>query len=269
MNKIIKFIAIALLAFILAISIKIFPSRLVAQTPQGIDLMQQGIELYEADKFKEAIQVWNTALTQEDDKLGQSFILSNLSLAYQNLGRWQEAKQAISKSLEILNNLDTATNTYSEILAKALNSQGHLQWLKGNFSQAIKTWDLAADNYLKAGDIESAIKCKLNQTQALQAAGLSSRAKEILEQTYQDLEQTSNSQLKIIGLQHLGNVLRKVGELKQSEAILQESLNIAESPKTLMALGNTEQALSDSYLATNQPELGGNRRFVRRSAACR
>ena len=99
--------------------------------------LQQGIELYEAEQFKEAVQVWKTALTQEDDKLGKSFILSNLSLAYQNLGQWQEAEKTITNSLEILKNLDITTATYSEILAKALNSQGHLQWLQGNFQQAI------------------------------------------------------------------------------------------------------------------------------------
>ena len=217
MNKTIKFITIFLLgcSLALAISINLFPARLFAQAPQGIHLIQQGIELYEAEQFKEAVQVWKTALTQEDNKLGKSFILSNLSLAYQNLGRWQEAEKTITNSLELLKNLDITTATYSEILAKALNSQGHLQWLQGNFQQAIANWDLAADNYLKAELIESAIKCQLNQTQALQAAGLSSKAKEILERIYQDLEQTSNSQLKITGLQHLGNVLRKVGDLKQ------------------------------------------------------
>ena len=257
MSRIVQFIATSLLGCSLAIviSIHLFPAKLVAQPPQAIHLIQQGIKLYEAEQFKQAVRVWDTALTQEDDQLGKSLILSNLSLAYQNLGLWQEAEKAIANSLEILNNLDTATQTYTEILAKALSSQGHLQWLKGNFPQAIATWDLAAGNYLKTGDTESAINCKLNQTKALQAAGLSSKAKEILEQIDRELAQTSNSELKITGLQHLGNVLRKVGELKRSQTVLQSSLSLSESPDTLLELGNTERALSNSYLATNQPEL--------------
>ncbi|MDJ0591153.1 MAG: tetratricopeptide repeat protein, partial [Pleurocapsa sp. MO_226.B13] len=257
MKRIFKLIAIFLLAcsFTIAISINLLPVKLVAQSPQGINLIQQGIELYQAEQFERALQVWNTALTQEKDRLGKSLILSNLSLAYQNLGRWQEAETSINKSLEILNNFELKTQTYTEILAKALNSQGYLHWLKGNFSQAIATWDLAAKNYLEAGDTASVIKCKLNQTKALQAAGLSSKAQETLKQIDRELKQTSNSKLKITGLQYLGNVLRHVGNLEKSEQVLQESLNIAESPDTLLELGNTERALSNSYLATDRPQL--------------
>ena len=111
MNKTIKLIAIFLLgcSFAIAISINLLPAKLVAQTPQRIDLIQQGIELYQAEQFDRAVQVWETALTQEKDRLGKSLILSNLSLAYQNLGRWQEAEKSISKSLKILDNLDIGT----------------------------------------------------------------------------------------------------------------------------------------------------------------
>ena len=257
MNKTIKLVACFFLGFslTLAMAINFFPAQSVAQFSQEIHLIQQGIELYQAEQFERAIEVWDTALNQEDDNLGKSFILSNLSLAYQNLGQWQEAEKSINKSLESLDNLDIATPTYTEILAKALNSKGHLQWLKGDFPGAIATWDVAADNYIKAGDAESAIKCRLNQTKALQAEGLSSKAKEIIEQIERDLEQTSNSQLKITGLRHLGNVLRQVGNLQRSETVLQSSLSLLESPDTLLELGNTERALSDSYLATNQPQL--------------
>ena len=53
MNKTIKFITISLLgcSLAIAISINFFPARLVAQAPQRIHLIQQGIELYEAEQF--------------------------------------------------------------------------------------------------------------------------------------------------------------------------------------------------------------------------
>ncbi|MGK7952483.1 MAG: tetratricopeptide repeat protein [Xenococcaceae cyanobacterium] len=257
MSKIVRLIAIIIIGFSLAIATSsyLFPDRLVAQSPQVIQLLQQGIELYEAEQYDEAIRVWNTALSEEPEQLSQALILNNLALAHQNLGRWQEAETIIASSLEILKNLDTSTPTYTEILAKASNTQGYLQWLQGNFNEAIFNWEVAASNYLKAGDNENAIRCKLNQTKALQAAGLSSKAKEILEQIEQELTQTPNFQLKAIGLRHLGNVLRSVGDLKRSEIVLQSSLNLSESLDTLLELGNTERALSDSYLATEQAEL--------------
>ena len=181
--------------------------------------------------------------------------MSNLSLAYQNLGQWSEAENTIAQSLEILENSTLKTQTYTEILAKSLNTKAHLLWLKGNFERAIATWDMAANNYLQAGNQAQAINCKLNQTKALQALGFSSKAQKIATRIYQDLASIPSPKLKIRGLQRLGNVLRNVGNLPQSEQVLRESLDIAATPDTLLELGNTERALSDSYLETNQPQL--------------
>ena len=257
MKRIIKLISIFLLGFGLAVSIfgHLFPSKLVAQSPQTIQLLQKGIDLYEGEQYQEALILWNNALIQESDRLSKSLILSNLSLTYQNLGRWQEAERTINQSSEIINSFSTETATYREIKAKVLNTKASLQWSRGNFAEAVTIWGLAAENYLEVADTENALKCQLNQAKALQAAGLSNKAKIKLEQIHQELTLTENPQLKITGLQYLGNVLRKVGDLQRSEIVLQESLHLAESNDTLLELANTERALSDSYLATNQPEL--------------
>ncbi|MGD1920423.1 MAG: CHAT domain-containing protein [Pleurocapsa sp.] len=257
MKKIVRLLAISILGCTSAIiiSINFFSAKSLAQTPQSIQLIQQGTSLYGAEQFEQSVRVWNLALSKSEDVLNKSLILSNLSLAYQSLGEWQQAEKTIAQSLEILANLNNTTQTYTEILAKALNSQGHLQWLRGDYSNAIATWDLAATNYLQAGDIANTIKCQLNQTKALQASGLSSKAAEKSEQIYQSLENTDNLELKSVGLQYLGNVLRSVGNLQRSNAVLRESLEILETPDSLLELGNTERALSDSYLATSQLQL--------------
>ncbi|WP_019507912.1 CHAT domain-containing protein [Pleurocapsa sp. PCC 7319] len=256
MGKIFKFIAISLLGLSLTLAISVYiPVVSVAQSSQTINLVQKGINLFEGEQFDQAVNIWNTALDQEQEQLSRAFILSNLSLAYQNLGRWSEADNSIAKSLEILENLALKTQTYTEILAKSLNSKAHLLWLKGDFEQAIATWNMAADNYLEAGNQSQAINCELNQTKALQTLGLSSKAQEIATTIYQDLASIPSPEIKIRGLQHLGNVLRDVGNLPQSEQVLRESLDIAVNSDTLLELGNTERALSDSYLETNQPQL--------------
>ena len=256
MGKIVKFLALSLLGLSLTLAISIhIPVVSVAQSSQAINLVKQGIELFEGEQFNQAVNIWNTALNQEQEQLSRAFILSNLSLAYQNLGQWSKAENSITQSLKILENLTQKTQTYTEILAKSLNSKAHLLWLKGNFERAIVTWDLAADNYLEAGNQAQAINCELNQTKALQALGFSSKAQEIATRIYQDLAKIPSPEIKIRGLQRLGNVLRNVGNFPQSEEVLRESLDIAATPDTLLELGNTERALSDSYLETNQPQL--------------
>ena len=68
-------------------------------------LVQQGRELYEAEKFSQAVQVWQQAALAyqaRKDKLSQAMVLSNLSLAYQQLGQWRQATVAIASCLNLL-----------------------------------------------------------------------------------------------------------------------------------------------------------------------
>lgn len=257
MQKNLKFIIIffCTFCFILSLSINFFSHQVIAQTPRTIDLLREGIELYQAEKYTEAIKIWNIGLSQEIDPLSKALFFNNISLSYQQLGDLKKSESAINQSLEILNKIKDKNHKYKKVLAKSLNTKGNLYWLKDNYNNAISIWSKAANNYLEVGDINNSIKCQLNQVQALHLLGTNSQAREILEQIANKINDISDSQLKSIGLRHLGNSLRKLGNLKESEKILLSSLDILISSNTLLELGNTEQALSNSYLATNQLEL--------------
>lgn len=76
------------------------PAPPVSSSPQ-----QQGKVLYDAGRYAEAVQVLQQSVQQyrtQGDTLRLAATLSNLSLAYQQLGAWTEAKQAIAQSLNIL-----------------------------------------------------------------------------------------------------------------------------------------------------------------------
>jgi len=228
------------------------PQENIAQS-----LLQQGIEKYEAQQFSLAASLWQqaaSAFALQGDNLNQALALSNLSLTYQHLEQWQEAEETITQSLSLLHNhKDADTPTYQEILAKAWNTQGRLQWSKGQLEEALKTWKLAASNYGKAGNQTGVIGSLINQAKALQALGLSTQAQETLTQVNQILGLESDSQLKTQGLRHLGNALRRVGRLEDSQQVLTESLALAESPTTqhlaLLELGNTKRALGNKARA--------------------
>jgi CHAT domain-containing protein len=233
-------------------------AQTITQTSNAQLLLQQGIELYDAERFKEAAAIWqqaNSAFASLGDNLGQALVLSNLSLTYQHLGQWEEAQRYISQSLkELQTSLNTANSQpHLEILAKALNTQGNLQWEKGQLEEALSTWKEATRHYTAAGHSEGVIITKINQSKALQALGLSYQAQELLQQVYQNLQQQPDSKLKATGLRHLGNALRRVGELEESWRVLDESLKLAELPKAkslaLLELGNTERALGNRALA--------------------
>lgn len=251
MKRVYRFIIFTFFSFSLAIALYFFPHRLMAQTPDTISSIQKGIELYQTEQYEAALQVWQNTLAKSEP-LSKSLIHSNIALAWQELGNIEQAEKAIIKSLEIIDNISEETETSKEIKAKILNTKASVQWSKGNFAEAVNLWGLAAKQYLEVADKANYIKCQLNQAKALQAAGLTNKAKIKLEQIHQELI-TDNSPLQTIGLQYLGNVLRKVGDLKSSETVLQD-LDLAD-PNTLLELANTQRALSNSYLATNQSEL--------------
>jgi CHAT domain-containing protein len=228
-------------------------------------LLQQGIELYEQERFSEAIEIWQQklkAFASQGDILNQALVLRYLSLAHQHLGQWSEAQRSLSESLQLLNS-KTQTNTpvYLDIFAKVLNTQGRFYYAQGQWSKAIETWKKAAATYEKAGNKTGMIGSAINQAEALQALGLSTQAQTELLQVEQILQQQSDPEIKVTGLEHLGKANRRVGKLKESQKILQTSLQLAKQfqlSKTLgslfLELGNTERALSNTSIAMGNKE---------------
>ncbi|MDJ0574820.1 MAG: CHAT domain-containing protein [Xenococcaceae cyanobacterium MO_234.B1] len=229
------------------------PSIPQPETRDVTQLVSQGKDYYQSGKFLEAINVWQEAaeiLSAQGDTLNQGMILSNLALAHQQLGQWEEANRQISTSLSLLQKRSPGSNReHWQILAQALNTQGSLQLAQGQTEQALSTWQQARSSYQQAADEAGILRSSLNQAQALKTLGFYRRARQILEQVEQQWQTQPDSRLKAAGLNNLGNILRLIGYLDESEQILQQSLAIAQdfqSPSdinaALFSLGNTARA---------------------------
>lgn len=232
-------------------------------------LVQQGRNLYAAEHFSQAVTVWQQAAQAyqaQGDVLNRAMVLSNLSLAYQQLGQWEQAKEAIAQSLNLLNKQDVGNTpasaagaTPTQILAQALNTQATLQLSLGQAQQALTTWQQTAATYAQAGDQTGITRSLINQAQALEALGLYRRALVTLNSVNQTLQKQPDSLIKVAGLRSLGNALRVVGDLDQSRQILQQSLALAQKLKstqdigaTLFSLGNTARASFSGASPTQQ-----------------
>jgi CHAT domain-containing protein len=239
------------------------------------ELVQQGKTLYETENFSEAaalLQQAAAAFKANGDGLRQAMTLSNLSLAYQQLGEWEKAESAISSSLNLLgysvgkkaggsggeipiqNPKSKIQNL--EVIAQALDVQGRLQLAQGKTEVALTTWRQASDIYAKLKDDTGLTRNQINQAQALQALGLYLQAQKTLTEVNQTLQKQPDSELKATGLRSLGNVFRVVGNLTASRQVLQQSLAVAtrsHSPQTLsdtlLSLGNTVRAQQDTQAA--------------------
>ena len=244
-------------------------SSSVAQSANGLSLLQQGIDLYKAERFLEATTIWQQALTAfaETDRLNRSLVWSDLSLAYQQLGRWQEAETAIATSLSLLQAEPVHSQNYAAILAKVLNTQGRLQWSRGQVEAALESWKSSTVSYTEAADPTGVTISSINQATALQALGFTIQAEAKLQQVAQQVQQQPDPDLQAIGWRNLGNALRRVGKLKESLKALQASLKViqeTEAPaglakntiisSTQLDLGNTERALADRAIAIGRTD---------------
>jgi tetratricopeptide (TPR) repeat protein len=221
------------------------------------NLLEKGKALYEGEKFAEAVKVLQEALNISDDRLDRVIILSNLSLAYQQLGSWQDAGETISQSLKLLENLSPSTQR-SNLLAQALDVRGKLELARGQTETALSTWEEAADLYRQSKDRSALQRNHLNQAAAWQALGLYRQAQNALVEIKKDLEGEPNSLFKATALRSLGDVLRVVGNLDESRRVLEQSLAVATALKrdrvmseALLSLGNTAFAQQNNASAIN------------------
>ena len=244
---------------IIILILNILPFHQVEALPV---LVQQGKELFQASRFTEAVTIWQQALNQEKAQGNlstQAMLLNHLSLAYQELGQWQQAEAAISSSLKLIQSNRNSNNLVSRklIFAQALNTQGSLQLAQGKTEQALHTWQKAAGAYTEAGSISGKIGASLNQAQAQQALGMYLQARKTLKELEQTLLNQPDQELKITGLRSLGNVLRLVGDLNDSHRVLKQITKIQNINTTFkqhlsltfLNLGNTARAQGDTEAA--------------------
>lgn len=175
--------------------------------------------------------------------------------------------------------------------AIALTQKGHEQLNQGQAVDALETWQLAAKTYNNLDNEEGVTGSLINQSLALQTLGMYPRACKVLVQALQlenwvcqnqfeqqvstRLKETENLLLKVTqektvlpatlnGLHNLGEVLRLLGKLEESELTLQQTLALTKNLKTstntnsiLLSLANTERTLynklKDRYQVTQEP----------------
>lgn len=243
------------------------PSQSVLQTSASpMQLVQEGRNFYSKGKFHEAIKKLQEAKTifrESGDKLNLSMTLSNLSLAYQQLGLWDKAEYEIEESIKLLHQNDAElTKEELNLYAQAKLVQGQLEQAKGNPEGALSAWDKATKIFTKLGDKTGLTRSRVYESLALQELGLYREAYNTLIPQIEKLESQPDSNDKAITFRAFGNILRIVGNtdrltvngkkidyLKQSEQCLQASLKISQNlnssqdiAEALLSLGNTARA---------------------------
>ena len=239
-----------------------FPIAVIVDSKNTpISLLEQGKHLYDLGRFAEAAQLWEQAakiFEQSKELQNQALSYNYLAIVYQDLGRWQAAETAISQSLGLLDNSGL-------IFAQVLNTQGSLQLNTGHTEAALETWKQAEKHYRSLKDVTGIVLTQINQCQALQTLGFYRQARTILQQVKQDLAAIPDSLLKINGLQSLGRTLQVVGNLEESQAVLSESLMIAQRLNLTANIGEIFFSLGNT--ATEKLEFETALKFYQQAQA--
>ncbi|BAY26692.1 TPR repeat protein [Calothrix sp. NIES-2100] len=225
-----------------------------ASNPQS--LLNQGRSLFAAGNFAQAVKVWEAAsvsFESQGDIINQAWTLSYLSLAAQNLGDWQKAELAISKSLNLLKQPHKEKKQHTAIFAVALNTLGNLKLLRGQAENALQAWQDAERNYAVIGDEAGKIGSQINQAQALQVLGLYRRSQQLLVKVNQKLQNQPDSAIKAKALQSLGIGFQLVGNLPQSQEILKQSLLLSDRLNSSENIGDILLSLGNGARELQQP----------------
>lgn len=218
------------------------------------EMVNQGKIYYQSGDYSKASTIWQQAVTiysERQDLLNQAMTLSNLALAHQKLGQWHEANSKISTSLTLLQKqVSSQSKAYWQVNAQALNSLGSIQMAQGLSQQALKTWQEAAKSYKRASNKQGLAQVWLNQALALKTLGYYKLALRILGKAQEEWQSQPISLVKAEGLNQLGETLRLIGYLNESEQVLKQGLETSRSlnaPSALFTsffnLGNTARAL--------------------------
>ncbi|MDF0553636.1 CHAT domain-containing protein [Kamptonema sp. UHCC 0994] len=180
-------------------------------------------ESYALGNFEEAVKYWQQAISAYEmkrDWLNQAIALSNLSLTYQQLGRWEDANSAIKNSINLLpKESDTNLSAELKAIAQIRDIQGDLQWEQGQVNTALKTWQESANIHVKLKDELGWKRNLIAQVKAMQELGFYEQACQVLIPVM-GLENQGNFTIPKQSCQQLTDNSNKVkeNEVKESKA---------------------------------------------------
>ncbi len=255
-NLSLLFIIGSFLGLIMALGVHAAVSDRSPQSTEDtqITLLQTGQQFYQSGRFLEAVDTWKaTAETYRSsrDSLSLALVSSYLALAYQQLGQFQPATEAMERAMDLIAKQSNAQLT----VAQVLNNQGEFYFVQGQPETALETWKKAEQVYRKISDRIGEIGTQLNQARALQALGFYLRAKTSLEKVAASLNSEPDSQLKVTALLSLGNIMRILGDFNTAETTLEGALTIAQKLQDLPNIKIAFFSLGNLAQTREQPEV--------------
>ncbi|MGK7935055.1 MAG: CHAT domain-containing protein [Xenococcaceae cyanobacterium] len=222
-----------------------------AQASEPSQLVQQGVEEYQSQQYRQAIDSWNQALTtyQEiGDRASTVIVLENLARAYQKIG---QTEKAIAFWQEVEDNYTQLGDIQQ--LARSLTEQAQAYSRLGQHLQA---------SALLCGTLENA---NLQRQRETEKQKVTEKQKCLSGSAIALARQQEDILGEVAALGSLGEAYRFRGNYEQALSYLQNSLKLAKTINNphleisaLNSLGNTYSSLAQvSYRRASSAQKRG------------
>ena len=223
------------------------------QTIQAVDRAEQ---LYQQDRYPEAIALLKTAIEQyqsQGDAVGKAIATRNLALIYQKLGQWEQAESTLTQAEEIITTINSEPEK-SQLLAQVLEVKGQVELSLGRSQSALETWQRATSLYQEQGNLTGLTLGKIYQANALQALGFYSQSLKTLTETNDRLKDEPDTLNKALALLNLGEVLNRVGKYQPARMTLKSAFTIAEKLADKPTMADVLLSLGNNAKLESKPE---------------
>ncbi|MBM4423827.1 MAG: tetratricopeptide repeat protein [Chloroflexi bacterium] len=134
------------------------------------------------------------------------------------------------------------------MLADDLHSAALGHYRKGNFAEAAKAFERAAESYAREGDRGMAAEMQSNFGVALRAAKDFTRALSALEAAVAELRALNDTRRLAVALGNLGSVLLETNDLARAADALNESLSLLDPAADKEARSEVLRVLGEARL---------------------
>ncbi len=187
--------------------------------------------MYDQKKFEEAIKTYRIALDLSEKKGDETQIvklLKNIAQCSLEWGKISQARNAITQSIKI-----ALRNNQNNELAESYNTLGNIERAAKNYQLAISHFNLAAEKYQKASNLEGKALClrKIGEIQIIQKNYKEAQKK--INQSINIGIQSKNYYLVSFGYQTLSELFKKQGNYAKALALYQKHIGIRDSLESI------------------------------------
>ncbi|NMF57676.1 CHAT domain-containing protein [Pseudanabaena yagii] len=248
MNRLISLAIAALLSGLpmpIAIAESVQTQTVQDRKAEAARLFKQGAQLYRTSRYREAIQVWESALgiyREIKNRNGEAISLRSLGLAYSSLGQYQKAIDLYQQSLEIVK-LIGDRNSEAILLSDLGSSYKNI----GDYLKAISFYQqsLAIKKQIRDPFDEREILDNLGN--AYTYLGEYQKANDFYQQSLAITREIKDRRSEGSVLSNIGSTYNSLGQYEKAIDFYQKSLDIAREVGDRRSEGSALSNLGFAY----------------------